>query len=244
MSGHSRFGASAAHRWMRCPGSIKATEGLPNPSSPAAQEGTLLHEAASLVLEGHMELGFLKMHTAFMLDDEQVDVVRQYVELINAENTADGLLIETRVQIPSFGEFTGTADAIIYGDDWIKVVDLKCGRGVNVEAEYAGRVNPQLGFYALGAIAQFPGWKPDDIEVIICQPRYGGIKRRKVTMLELLELEADMLEAVVKATSPNPPFAAGSHCHFCTARATCPTLRKQVYDLARMEFDDFATAPV
>lgn len=178
------------------------------------------------------------------LSDEQLDVVGQYVNLVREENTNDGLLIETRVKIPSFEEFTGTADAIIYGDDWLKVVDLKCGRGVNVEAEYAGRVNPQLGFYALGAIAQFPGWKPDHIEVIISQPRYGGTKRRKVTMFELLELESEMLEAVVLATSDTPPFAAGSHCHFCLARATCPTLRKHVYDLARMDFDDFATAPI
>jgi hypothetical protein len=229
---------------MRCPGSISATEGLPNVSSPAALEGTLLHEAASMVLEGNAQMEFLKQHPAFILTDEQVDVVREYVQLVNAENTGDGLLVETRVQIPSFGEFTGTADAIIYGEDWLKVVDLKCGRGVNVEAEYAGRVNPQLGFYALGALAQFPGWKPDDIEVIICQPRFGGVKRRKVTLAELRELESEMLDAVVKATSDNPPFAAGSHCNFCLARATCPTLRDYVYKLARMDFDDFATAPV
>lgn len=229
---------------MRCPGSIQATEGLPNVSSPAALEGTLLHEAAALVLEGNAQMEFLKQHPAFILTDEQVDVVREYVQLVNAENTGDGLLIETRVNIPSFAEFTGTADAIIYGDDWIKVVDLKCGRGVNVEAEYAGKVNPQLGFYALGALAQFPGWKPDDIEVIICQPRFGGVKRRKVTLAELRELENEMLNAVVKATSDNPPFSAGSHCNFCLARATCPTLRDYVYKLARMDFDDFATAPV
>lgn len=244
MSGHSRFGASAAHRWMRCPGSISATEGMPNVSSPAALEGTLLHEAAALVLEGKVRLMDLATDARFLLDEEQIDVVRQYVDLVNAENTGDGLLIETRVKIPSFAEFTGTADAIIYGDDWIKLVDLKGGRGINVEPEYAGKVNPQLGFYALGAIAQFPGWKPDDIEVIICQPRFGGVKRRKVTMAELAQLESEMLNAVVKATSDNPPFAAGSHCNFCLARATCPTLRDYVYKLARMDFDDFATAPV
>jgi hypothetical protein len=178
------------------------------------------------------------------LDEEQKDVVRQYVDLVLQENIGDGLLVETRVQIPSFSEFTGTADAIIYGDDWLKVVDLKGGRRVNVEAEYAGKVNPQLGFYALGALAQFPGWKPDDIEVIISQPRYGGTKRRKVTRQELAELESEMLEAVVLATSDNPPFAAGSHCNFCLARATCPTLRAYVYTLAKVDFDDFATAPV
>ena len=235
---HSRFGASAAHRWMRCPGSITATEGLPNVSSPAAQEGTLLHEIASMLLLGQ------SCPAADDLSDEQLDVIAQYVDLVREENTHDGLLVETRVEIPSFAEFTGTADAIIYGDDWLKVVDLKCGRGVNVEAEYAGKVNPQLGFYALGALAQFPGWKPDDIEVIISQPRYGGTKRRNVTRQELAELESEMLEAVVLATSDNPPFAAGSHCNFCLARATCPTLRAYVYKIARMDFDDFATAPV
>lgn len=244
MSGHSRFGASAAHRWMRCPGSIQATEGLPNVSSPAALEGTLLHEAAALVLEGKVQLMDLATDARFLLDEEQIDVVRQYVGLIRATDRGEGLLIETRVQIPSFAEFTGTADAIIYGETWIKVVDLKCGRGVNVEASYGGKVNPQLGFYALGAIAQFPGWKPDDVEVIICQPRYGGVKSRMVTLAELRELESEMLDAVVKATSDNPPFAAGSHCNFCLARATCPTLRDYVYKIARMDFDDFATAPV
>jgi hypothetical protein len=244
MSGHSRFGASAAHRWMRCPGSIQATEGLPNVSSPAALEGTLLHEAAALVLEGKVQLMDLATDARFLLDEEQIDVVRQYVGLIRATDRGEGLLIETRVQIPSFAEFTGTADAIIYGETWIKVVDLKCGRGVNVEASYGGKVNPQLGFYALGAIAQFPGWKPDDVEVIICQPRYGGVKSRMVTLAELRELESEMLDAVVKATSDNPPFAAGSQCNFCLARATCPTLRDYVYKIARMDFDDFATAPV
>jgi hypothetical protein len=229
---------------MRCPGSIQATEGLPNVSSPAALEGTLLHEAAALVLEGKVQLMDLATDARFLLDEEQIDVVRQYVGLIRATDRGEGLLIETRVQIPSFAEFTGTADAIIYGETWIKVVDLKCGRGVNVEASYGGKVNPQLGFYALGAIAQFPGWKPDDVEVIICQPRYGGVKSRMVTLAELRELESEMLDAVVKATSDNPPFAAGSHCNFCLARATCPTLRDYVYKIARMDFDDFATAPV
>lgn len=249
MSGHSRFGASAAHRWMRCPGSISAIEGLPNVSSPAAQEGTMLHDAAAMVLQGDAQMDFLKQHPSFFLSDEQVDVVRQYVDLVAAESSRDGsemggLLIETRVRIPSFEEFTGTADAIIYGETWLKVIDLKCGRGVNVEAEYAGKVNPQLGFYALGALAQFPKWEPEHIEVIISQPRYGGTKRRTVTLEELKELEADMLDAVILAVSDDPPFWAGSHCHFCLARATCPTLRDYVYKIARLDFDDFATAPV
>ena len=34
----------------------------------------------------------------------------------------------------------------------------------------------------------------------------------------------------------DPRFAAGSHCKFCLARATCPTLRRFVLDTAAMEF--------
>ena len=52
MTLHSRFGASAAHRWMRCPGSIQASEGLPNVSSEFAAEGTLLHGVAEDILRG------------------------------------------------------------------------------------------------------------------------------------------------------------------------------------------------
>jgi len=246
VSGHSRFGASAAHRWMRCPGSISAIEGLPNVSSPAAEEGTLLHEAAAQVLFGNLPLSALQdgLSKDFPLNEEQVDVVEQYCQLVWEESADAGLLTEVRVSIPSFVEFTGTADSIIYDDTSLKVIDLKCGRGVNVEAEYAGKINPQLGFYALGALAQFPKWEPEHIEVIISQPRYGGTKRRTVTLDELAELEAEMLDAVILAVSDDPPFLAGSHCHFCLARATCPTLRDYVYKIARMDFDDFATAPV
>lgn len=203
-----------------------------------------MHEAAALVLDGSMQIEFLSMHPDFMLNEEQVDVVRQYVDLVRHESADAGLLIEVRVKIPSFEEFTGTADAIIYDDTSLKVIDLKCGRGVNVEAEYAGKINPQLGFYALGALAQFPKWEPEHIEVIISQPRFGGTKRRTVTLEELKELEADMLDSVILAVSDDPPFWAGSHCHFCLARATCPTLRDYVYQIARMDFDDFATAPI
>ena len=40
---HYALGGSNVYRWTACPGSIKASEGLANESSPAADEGTRVH---------------------------------------------------------------------------------------------------------------------------------------------------------------------------------------------------------
>lgn len=232
MSGHSRFGASAAHRWMRCPGSVKASEGIPNVSSPAAEEGTMLHEVASNTLLG--------LPHEYELTDEQEDVVRAYVALVREEAEGKKLYVETKFKLPYHPEFWGTADAVVVDGDKLTVLDLKAGRGVAVEADYHGRINPQLGFYALGACEALGKYDWRSIELIICQPRFGGIKRRTTSPQELQELVEEMMHATQQAELENPPRAAGSHCKFCLARATCPTLRDYVYELARMDFDAVA----
>lgn len=193
MTAHSRFGASGAHRWMRCPGSVPATAGMPNPSSPAAAEGTMLHEVAASELEG--------LPHEYEITDEQREVVDQYINLVKAEKGDGKLLVETRFQLP---------------------------------------INPQLGFYALGACAALGRTDWEDIELIVCQPRFGGIKRRATTYQELLALAEELVQAAAVAESNRPTFEAGSHCKFCLASATCPTLRGHVYELARMDFADDA----
>ena len=47
-SSHARLSASAAERWMHCPGSITLTERLqlPNTGSVYADEGTMAHSVA------------------------------------------------------------------------------------------------------------------------------------------------------------------------------------------------------
>lgn len=55
MAAHSKLSASGAEKWMRCPGSIAMSEGLPDTSSAAADEGTAAHFIASVCLvEGTM----------------------------------------------------------------------------------------------------------------------------------------------------------------------------------------------
>ena len=47
---HSHLGASSADRWMSCPASVKASEGIPDNGSVFAAEGTAAHHLAELVL--------------------------------------------------------------------------------------------------------------------------------------------------------------------------------------------------
>lgn len=51
MAAHSNLGASSAHRWMVCPGSVRLNAALPpSPSSAHALEGTVAHALAEFCL--------------------------------------------------------------------------------------------------------------------------------------------------------------------------------------------------
>jgi hypothetical protein len=49
---HAKLSPSGAERWMTCPGSIVLSEGMPNPDSTFAAEGTKAHELAECWLKG------------------------------------------------------------------------------------------------------------------------------------------------------------------------------------------------
>lgn len=50
MSEHAKLSPSAAHRWIPCPASVRLEAGIPDTSSPHAEEGTFAHEVAAAVL--------------------------------------------------------------------------------------------------------------------------------------------------------------------------------------------------
>lgn len=188
----------------------------------------MLHEVAANLLLG--------LPVEYDLTDEQREVVDTYVDFVRS--LPGEKLIEQGFKLPHHDEFWGTCDAIAVDGSRIVCVDLKAGRGVAVEVDYNGRINPQLGMYLLGAMSRFPDREFTDIEMVIVQPRFGGIKRRAVAPHELQELVEEMLSAAQNALGENPRYEAGSHCKFCLARATCPTLRGEVFRLAKMDFDD------
>lgn len=240
MSTHSPYGPSASHRWMRCPASVSRSAGLPNRSSPAAEEGSLLHEHAEHWLRHDTPGPGWDDLTA-----EQQDVVTVYANTVELVRVFAGgkkaqLYVEHKFTLNCHPMFFGTADAVVMNPDKgiLRVLDLKCGAGVPVEVDYNGRINPQLGYYALGALDLWPeGYEyPQDIEIVVVQPRAGGVKRRKVTYDELLELRDELLQAAELAELDEPPAVAGSHCKFCLAAAACGDLKKYSLEIAKMEF--------
>ena len=52
MTAHAKLSASGAHRWMNCPGSVKAEEGLKESTSSFAEEGTKAHDLMEMMLTG------------------------------------------------------------------------------------------------------------------------------------------------------------------------------------------------
>ena len=205
-----------------------------------------------------------KAHT-FVVDEEMAETARMYVDYVRGQNARareanantpfrKALLIEQRFSLakinPPF-DAGGTGDAVILDrlNKVIEIVDLKGGRGVVVEA--VG--NKQLRTYALGAVLANPGdWRT--VRVTIVQPRAphpdGRIRSEEFDAIDLFDWTVDLQEAMAKAKGAQDGFdgqgaskewvrdnlAAGDHCIFCKAKATCPALQTKALAEAHTYF--------
>ncbi len=257
MAAHAKLGASNAHRWLNCPGSVSAEEGIPNTSSPFAEEGTMAHELAEQTLNmAHLppEEVDVKDWAAYATaksnefldlyeDQEMADFVRLYVEHVNALAVdADALDIEMRVSYEEWvpGGF-GTADTIIVKGDTLHICDLKYGMGVRVDAEE----NPQAMLYALGALTMNEMiFDIERIQIHIVQPRLDHISQWEISVPDLLrwaEWVKQRAEAALEADAPRVP--GEKQCRFCRAKASCAALQKMTRDIIMADFDDLDNAP-
>lgn len=250
---HSALGASIAHRYMACPGSVRLSVGIENTTSIFAAEGTAAHELCEKCLRSDFKEAALFIgdeivvgnHT-FEVDEEMSEAVQVYVDCIKADyNRADGdiLLIEHRFDLSSVhpGMF-GTGDAGIYNlkSKTLRVIDYKHGKGHAVEVED----NPQLAYYGLGMInvPSLKGIAINQVELVIVQPRAahrdGPVRRWMTDPVSLMDFEADLRAAAIATEDPDAPLFAGEHCKFCPAAGICPALRKVAIDDAQAEFVD------
>ncbi len=92
MGNHARLSASAAHRWMQCPGSVRLCDGLASSSANAAA-GTVAHDLAARCLRDprggallNAALGRVVIQDKYhvTIDGEMVDGVRLYVDYIKS----------------------------------------------------------------------------------------------------------------------------------------------------------------
>jgi hypothetical protein len=240
---HTKLFGSTSYRTLGCPAHLQRGATVPEPpSSDAAIEGTMLHEFSEMVLKApEKEPSDFPDWEKF--DDDQRNIVETYVGLVR-EIAAEGgnLYIEQRTESPHLhSEWFGTADAVVVKPPRLTIGDLKCGRvPVNV-FEYGSDTepNPQVGSYAISVLENL---KPEvaatiqEVELVIVQPREGGIKRAVFTRRQLDNLKARLLAKAEEAESDNPSAAIGPWCHFCKVKPICPTQKDFIFEEAKLDF--------
>lgn len=239
MTVHARLSASGSHRWLYCPGSVKAEESLPNTTSYHAEEGVAAHELAELALMGSGNardwLGKqLPESNAFTVTDEMANAVQVYVDYVRGFSGEHAY--EQRID---FGDWVpegfGTADAVIVQDDKIRVIDLKYGRGLRVDAEE----NTQAILYALGVYAEHELFIDiKNVVITIVQPRLDHIDEWEISISELLKRGEWIRQRAEEANSPDAERVPGeAQCLWCKAKATCPALMKFTNAVIMSDFE-------
>lgn len=240
MTVHAKLSASGSHRWASCPGSIKAEEGIRDRPSAAADEGTAAHELAELVLtQGGACQDWvgrpLIESNAHEVDQEMADYVQQYVDFVKSHSGR-----HEYEQLVDFSEWVpggfGTADALVLDGNTLRVIDLKYGKGVLVDAFE----NTQGLLYALGALSDYE-YVTEIETVIVCivQPRKDNISEWEISRAELMKWGEWLSQRANEALSESPERVPGdAQCKFCKAVPTCPALMKLTHDTVATDFDN------
>ena len=247
---HAALSASASHRWLMCPPSVKLSEQFADKPSVYAEEGTYLHELAEMKLHrylGDMPLEAVEAQYAQHRDndfysdeaenvtDEYVDFCVETIEAVRASCPDPLILVEHRLDFSEYvPEGFGTGDLVIVADGVIEIVDFKGGRGVRVEADH----NSQLMLYGLGALLEFdPLYDIHTVRMTIVQPRQNNLSTYETTAGELiLWAERDVRPKALLAAKGKGEFCAGEWCRFCKARYTCRKRSEYHMRLAERDF--------
>lgn len=244
---HSEIGASSAKRWMTCPGSVRMNAGRKSKSSVYAEEGTSAHALAEYCLRNSIgNASGKKAQACEFWSQERADAVQVYLNTIAADyEKGDEVKIEERFRLDHVddGAF-GTNDFSIYKPEKRKltIYDYKHGEGVPVDVTD----NPQLWYYAVGAMHRLHNRGVNEIELVVVQPRCrhkdGPVRRQVISPVDLIDWEVDLKRAIEATRQPDAPLVPGEHCRFCPAVPVCPAHQQQAKDAAQAAFGNVNVA--
>lgn len=232
---HALLSPSSAKRWINCPPSARLEAALPSRTNDAAEEGTLAHRLAELILR--FEIGeFNKLQYENLLipvkahkfySKEMLDYVTEYTDYVletylAAKKTCKDavILLEEKIDLTAFiPEGFGTGDVQIIADGTLYFIDLKYGKGVPVYAEG----NEQLMVYALGSlVANQPWYSIEKVKIVIYQPRLSSVTDFVISVTDLGRWAALVLKPAANAAfHGGGTLSPGEHCHFCKVAGTC-----------------------
>ena len=239
---HALFGASSAHRWLSCPGSLLLEKDFPDTKSEAAAEGTLAHELAELKARNyfnHLDVSKKKITYAVkkMKENERWDDEM----LVHADTYID-YIRDVSIKMPSTPVYYiehkvyyrecmpdghkedgfGTADCVMIQGNSLYILDFKYGK--SPDGRVPAEKNPQMMLYALGVYeACRMIYQIQDIHLAIIQPRLSdGISEWSCTLEELLRFRDYVKERAELAVSGNAEYNPGPKtCKYCRAKARC-----------------------
>ncbi len=229
---HSKFSASGAERWFRCPGSVELSEGRPDKSSPWAKEGTEAHEVLEQVMLAAIAVGGGRVSHVRMDRKIPADMQRHAIHAANVilglhVDTPDSeIMVETRIYLDfihpeMFGTFDG---AVVDHFGTLHVFDYKYGQGHAV----GPKENLQMIFYGIGLAHRFR-WNFKRVRLWIIQPRikgYEGPLFWEVPIAVLRGYVEQFRQAVLRVEREPDNYIEGSWCHWCKAKAVCPLKRE------------------
>lgn len=239
---HSRYGASIAHRWFSCPGSVRLEAIAPpeNPS-PSALRGTAAHELLEALIAARVDP--IELHALREAADKEllagVDKCLEHVDLLLDANPDAVMFSEVRFALPSAvvgGEAFGTCDIAIWipSKRELHIIDYK--NGVEVVDEVN---NLQLRDYGAGVWFTVPGVAEnvERIAITIVQPNAfhpaGHIRTWWTDPDNLIDFMAEFDAAALRAQDENAPLVPTmKNCQYCKAASICPALRAKGLDAA------------
>ncbi|MCG8486051.1 MAG: DUF2800 domain-containing protein [Chromatiales bacterium] len=223
--------ASAAPRWVPCPGSAHIAALFPDKETSEAAEGTAAHEMLEACVKGEVsdptELIGRHASNGVEYTNDMATGAALAIEWVT-ENMHPGFMSETEVRIDDLNVI-GHVD--IAGPDkkdrrTLRVVDYKFGRRFVPASD-----NWQLLVYAQAIVTMFEG-EFDFITLTVIQPRWyglGGKIRHAVISVDDLPLKKQAIaEAAASARSTTPRYAVGEHCRDCTGAHYCQLIRDTV----------------
>lgn len=242
---HATLGASSAHRWMNCPGSVRLERDLPDVTSDAAEEGTTAHALAELALRRGFPLDTY-IGTEIndeIITEEMVGYLEHYVAYVrDLIPRCNPYRIELPINLASLKPpepMFGTPDFVGYdaSEKTLHVVDLKYGKGHIVEV----RGNVQTRYYALGACLNFgANLDIERVTMTIVQPRAyhidGVVRSETIGYDEVQSFATTLLDAARATQAPDAPLVVGSWCTFCKAQPICPAKHQHAMEVAQSEF--------
>jgi hypothetical protein len=243
---HAKLSPSSAHRWLNCPASVRASEGIKDKGSSAALEGSIAHELGDTVLKGDKRSASdyvgskLEAYPDHKITKEMADYVQEYVDYVR--NLGGSQFYEVNVDYSDYvKDGDGTSDAIVMVGRKMYVIDLKYGKGLQVFAEK----NEQAQLYALGALNDFDFGFIDEVICVIVQPRLDHIDEWVTTPEALRKFGEYCSQQAELTESPDAPFCAGEkQCKFCPAKPTCAELKRVTETTILSHFDALDIKPL